>query len=643
MTDRRLVSAILLAAVASLVCALPRTSFATLRFGSLQVSGNVQSQNLVRHPDATTFEFIQNRNTARIRLDYDWLEGGKWIGKYSLPFVEKSQLSILWRGVYDSVYDTTPGFVEKEDIHGRAYGGLDVFDAATTPGSIAVQKKNGDTVRRELKPDQLELSGLSDGERDAFRFDNQLREAYVDLKFRGVPLSIRAGRQQIVWGETDNFRMLDRANSLDLTWHFQQEIPAPAFGWDEIRRPFWMLKFLYDLDNVWKLSQSYLEWYWNPGDWQPAKQAFLPRPWGLRFSNPLTNPYDGAFFFGSCVGRNRDIVTGGPRRGQSACTRLLNDTKLFGQGDYERNPFENSQVGVRYHGITPQGVEFTLNYFYQRFAGDDGTNYAPLRVLLDTPQNRARAANLYSKGIFPAEAFNPYVHTLGASANYSDETFTQTVFRFETVYDVGVPFFDLQKVGVISTPALPGITKKNMWKGMIAFDRPTWIRSLNKKSTIFLTGQFFWHYLVNNPSCRGPQGVERGAQEIANFNAEGRTRSSSCLTGGLDLPSGIRSASESFRDKIRDWETLFTFAAFTFYRGGSIIPTLGVAVDPTNQWNFEGFWAVDYVVRDDFVVNIGQRYFVTPRGHSDPIFETWGLAGLNQGRSETHLRLTWQF
>ncbi len=645
MTDRRLWSAILLAAVAGSVCALPSAGWATLRFGSLQVSGNVQSQNLVRTPDASTYEFIQNRNTAKIRLDYDWLDGGKLIGKYSLPFVERSQLSLLWRGVYDSVYDTTPGFVEKTDIHGRAYGGLNVYDAATAPGSVAVLKqRTGETIRRRIKPDQLELTGLSSDARDALKFDNQLREAYIDLKFRGVPLSIRAGRQQIVWGETDNFRMLDRANSLDLTWHFQQEIPAPAFGWDEIRRPFWMLKFLYDLDNVWRFSQSYLEWYWNPGDWKPAKQAFLPRPWGLRFADPLTNPYDGAFFFGSCVGRDSDIVRGGPRRGQSACTRLINDTELFGQGDYNQNPLENSQVGVRYHGISPQGIEFTLNYFYQRFAGDDGTNYAPLKVLLakDDPDG-AQAAALYRQGIFPAEAFNPYVHTLGASANYSDEAYTQAVFRFETVYDVGIPFFDLQKVGVISTPALPGITKKNMWKGMIAFDRPTWIRMLNKKSTVFLTGQFFWHYLVNNPECRGPQGRPRGAQEIANFQAANRTRSSSCLTGGLDLPSGIRSASESFRDKIRDWETLFTFAAFTFYRGGSIIPTVGVAVDPTNQWNFEGFWAVDYVVRDDFVVNIGQRYFVTPHGTSTPIFETWGLAGLNAGRSETHLRLTWQF
>jgi hypothetical protein len=642
MMGRRLSSAILLAL---LLAGGPRSAVATLRFGALQISGNVQSQNLVRHPDASTYEYIQNRNTARLRLDYDWLEGGKLIGKYSLPFVERSQLSILWRGVYDSIYDTTPGFIEKEDIHGRAYGGRNVFEAATAPQSIAVPRRAPKApALRRLTPNQLEISGLSQGERDAFKFDNQLREAYIDLKLRGVPLSMRLGRQQIVWGETDNFRMLDRANSLDLTWHFQQEIPAPAFGWDEIRRPFWMLKFLYDLDNVWKFSQSYLEWYWNPGDWRPAKQAFLPRPWGLRFYDPLQNPYDGAFFFGSCAAdTNPNTVTSGPRRGQPACTRLIGGTKLFGQGDYERNPLDNSQVGVRYHGISPQGIEFTLNYFYQRFAGDDGTNYAPLKVLLDTPENQARASRLYTKGIFPAEAFNPYVHTIGASANYSDETFTQTVFRFETVYDVGVPFFDLQKVGVVSTPALPGVTKKNMWKGMIAFDRPTWIRALNKKSTVFLTGQFFWHYLVNNPECKGPQGVSRGAQEIANFTAENRARSSSCLTGGLDLPSGIRNSSEAFRDKIRDWETLFTFAAFTFYRGGSIIPTVGVAVDPTNQWNFEGFWAVDYVVRDDFVVNIGQRYFVTPRGNSNPIFETWGLAGLNAGRSETHLRITWQF
>jgi hypothetical protein len=54
------------------------------------------------------------------------------------------------------------------------------------------------------------------------------------------------------------------------------------------------------------------------------------------------------------------------------------------------------------------------------------------------------------------------------------------------------------------------------------------------------------------------------------------------------------------------------------------------------------FWDLDYVVRDDFVVNIGQHYFVNPKGKDD-LFSSWGLAGLNSGRSETVLRLTYQF
>jgi hypothetical protein len=658
MTDRRRWSAVALALVAIVVGGGTHRAQATVRFGDLNISGNLQSQNLARTPDPSTWEYIQNRNTAHISLDYDWLKGGKFIGKYNIPFIEASQLSILWRGVYDGVYGFTPGFLQKEDIHGRAYGSngnLTLFQAATQQG-INVPLKNGTQATRFFTTNQLELTGLSHGELDALAFENQLREAYVDLKMRGVPLSIRAGRQQIVWGETDNFRMLDRANSLDLSWHFQQEIPAPGFGWDEIRRPFWMIKFLYDLDQVGPLAQSFLEWYWNPGDWYPAKQAYLPQPWGLPFYNSLTNPYDGAFYFGNCSTDSPYVVPGGPRKGQRACTALMNGTRLFEQGNYSRNALDNSQVGVRYHGIAPFGLEFTLNYFYQRFAGDDGTNYAPIRALADTPENNVRAANLYKQGIFPAEAYSPYVHTVGISANYSDEEYTQTVWRFESIYDIGVPFFDASKVTVVSTPALPGITKKNMWKGMVGFDRPTWMRFLNKKSTIFLSGQFFWHYLTNDNQCpvtvRDPNTGQvtyhgYGGQTVANLLATQRKKYhqnvGECLVGGLDLPSGLRGSSVAFRDKVRTWESLFTFAAFTFYKGGSIVPTLGFAVDPVNQWNMEPFWAVDYVLRDDLVVNLAQRYFFTPRGRSTPIFETWGLAGLNAGRSETSLRLTYQF
>src|SRR5262245_10701889 len=602
----------------------PRPAGATQKFGPIQLSGNLQTLNIARTPDQSEYQYIMNRNVAHIRLDYDWLQSGKFYNKYDIPFIESSHLSVLWRGVYDSVYDTTPGFHVREDIHGKAYAGNLTLNE--------YRKVKG------LPRSVLQLNGLSSEERDALKFDNQLREFYSDIKFRNIPLTVRAGRQQIVWGETDNFRMLDRANSLDLTWHFQQEIPPPAYGWDEIRRPFWMIKFLYDLGDVWKLSQNFLEWYWNPGDWYPAKQTFLPRPWGLPILNPLTNPVDGVFIGGPC-GVSSNIIRTGPNAGLGQCTQLINGTRLFEQGNYDRNPLDNSQFGIRYHGIMPFGLEFTINYFYQRWGGDDGTNYAQLQGLPNTPANATKTQQLEQRGIFPAEFIAPYVQTIGTSGNYSDETYTQAVFRYETIFDTGIPFYDVAKETTIDRPLLPGISNKNMWKGMIAFDRPTWIKTLNKKSTIFLTGQFFWHYLINNPSCK--------AEDVANFSTAQKKAVGSCLVGGLDLPSTARlgnsPAEPSFRDKIRDWESIFTLAAFTFYRGGSIVPVVGMAVDWVNQWNMEPFFTVDYVVRDDFVVNIAQRYFVTPRGHSTPIFETWGLAGLNADRSETELRLTYQF
>src|SRR5262245_248960 len=528
MKNRRLWSMVLAGLVASGPMALPRPADATLRFGDLQLSGNVQSQNLMRTPDPSTWEFIQNRNTTHIRLDYDWLQGGKFITKYDIPFIEKSSFTLLWRGVYDSIYDTTPGFLQKEDIHGRNYGatrdangqlinGRSYFQQATEVGIPNIPGKT--PAFKRLTIDNLGLNGLGQDALDTLKFENELRELWMDIKFRGVPLTVRAGRQQIVWGETDNFRMLDRANSLNLTWHFQQEIPAPAFGWDEIRRPFWMLKFLYDIGDVFTFTQTFLEWYWNPGDWYPATQAFLPRPCGLPFLAPLANPVHRPF-------RSAPRGDSQVRRinGLGACTQRMNGTTLFKQGNYERNPLENSQVGVRLHSIAPFGLEFSFVYFYQRWAGDDGTNYAPLRGLAKNPDNIAESKRLVTRGIFPAEQYSPYVHSLGLAANYSDEQYTQAVFRFETIYDVGIPFFDVARETVVDTPALPGIRKKNMWKGMIAFDRPTWIRWLNKKSTWFLTGQFFWHYLVNNTSC--------DPQTVANLDGAGKRRVGSCLVGG---------------------------------------------------------------------------------------------------------------
>jgi hypothetical protein len=105
---------------------------ATVSYGPLQLSGSLQAQNLFRHPDASHWSITQQRNTARLQLEYKWLQNGKLIDKYTVPFVQRSDLFLLYRGVYDSIYDFTPGFIEKSDIHGDVYQGKSLYDYAKT-------------------------------------------------------------------------------------------------------------------------------------------------------------------------------------------------------------------------------------------------------------------------------------------------------------------------------------------------------------------------------------------------------------------------------------------------------------------------------------------------------------------------------
>jgi hypothetical protein len=86
---------------------------------------------------------------------------------------------------------------------------------------------------------------------------------------------------------------------------------------------------------------------------------------------------------------------------------------------------------------------------------------------------------------------------------------------------------------------------------------------------------------------------------------------------------------------------LATFAILGFYRGGSMVPSMVYLLDPVNSYSQEVVWGVDWFLTPNFGVNLSQRYIINPKREVN--FEPWGLGGLNAGRSETGLRLTYQF
>ncbi len=643
-------------------------------YGDMDLSGRLRATNIVRHQDWDNLAFIMQRNELKLRFEWKWLQRGKAFKRWQVPWLSRSDLFMVYRGIYDSTYDITPGQIERKDLSGRPLSARDVS-----------------------------LETISKSTRDQIKFNNRIREAYLDLYFKHIPLTLRVGKQQVVWGESDGFRMLDRANTLDLSWHFFQELPPPGFGFDELRKPFWMIKGLWDFKQLGPLSQPFLEFYWNPGDWDPGDIAFLPRPWGVRILDPISNAKGTGALQSSFCDPAR--VPGLP---PGTCASLFKGTTLFRQGDYRRNPLENSQFGVRFHFITPQGFELTFNYLYQRWSPDG----SPTALVRGIPFNRTihvKDTNPFVPGNQPGdvpaagpggfcdglrkdpaspfsppwaanqlclEYFAPYIHTIGFSMNYFEADWTQTVWRLETIIDFNLPFYDGDKQVALfgsdpnctpgncrtSNTLLPGITHKNMWKGMLAFDRPTWIKWLNKQTTFFVTGQLFWHYIINH---------ERRRCAIGDDPANGYTASpkepcgsadayllpgeQTGLIGPLDFPT-LDEPQPKQRDTIHQWEILGTLAVLGFYRGGSLVPALIYLLDPVNSYSQELAFGIDWFIRPDIAVNFTTRLIWAGApwdaydGHksdSDPdegeIFDPWFLAGGSRGRSESGIMFTWQF
>jgi len=85
----------------------------------------------------------------------------------------------------------------------------------------------------------VELNGFNDSEAIDTFGDNQsytqrdaLREAYVDTEYEGV--SLRIGKQQVVWGTADGMKLLDAINPTDYTEMAQNQM-------EDSRIPLWMV------------------------------------------------------------------------------------------------------------------------------------------------------------------------------------------------------------------------------------------------------------------------------------------------------------------------------------------------------------------------------------------------------------------
>ena len=591
------------------------TVSATIKYGDFQLSGNFETMNSMRHASEQEYQFIGNRNTFRARVDWDWLKDGNFLNKFNVPFLESSKLFVLYRGVYDSFYDIAP--------HDRQHG----------------QTRYDDLIGGRI-------SDLSDDLRDAYKWDNSLREIYIDAKVKDLPLSIRAGRQQVIWGESDNFRLGDIWNPLDFSWHAQQD------SWEQLRIPLWLIKGLWDFGQIGPLSNSFLEVVWNPGDYNPTKTQFLPKPWAVPYANPL-----------------RPGQISSSSSGLISSLYDLNGTSLR-KGDFKRNPAEASEIGTRFHFVTPQGIELSANYLYGRGRGPIGVSGIGTRIkqvnvpvenlpafggvpvgTYQVDQNDPNSVQPVGRAIVDAKAVHPYTHMFGLNGNYFDGDFTQAVLRWEMLYVMGQPVTTTEAKYLPPVYATQGgvpiqfagygpqnMAKRDVWGGMIGWDRPTWIRLLNKKNTFFLSFQFFYQYIFGGHFDNLIN--SSGAGDKPYFGPMGQWVTGP-YTGQVERQA-LSAPGIGNGDKMHQWESLITFVANTYYMGGTLQPQVVQAIDPVDSTGLSA-WSAEYFVSNDLIVSLSQKFYYKFGSNMWPANDPWFAGGRFARRDETVLKVTYQY
>ena len=149
-----------------------------------------------------------------------------------------------------AVFSASTAFAEAEVTGKIVHESAKFTTSGTTIGAATAQDKEYfkqetsarifiDGEASENATYHVELQGFNDGQANGDYRNNEnytqrdvLREAYVDTELNGF--SIRAGKQQVVWGTADGMKLLDAINPTDYSEMAQNQM-------EDSRIPVWMI------------------------------------------------------------------------------------------------------------------------------------------------------------------------------------------------------------------------------------------------------------------------------------------------------------------------------------------------------------------------------------------------------------------
>lgn len=234
-------------------------------------------------------------------------------------------------------------------------------------------------------------------------YDDFLREAFIDYSLDELPkeygtLFTRLGKQQVVWGKADGFRLLDLINS--------QDFREPFYAvFEEVRIPLWMVRLDYGLPrNV--LENASMQVVFSPLYQSDTFPPAIVSPWSFRAFDTFQQ---GVNALGIPVIEN-----------------------LFDQPVDPAANFANAEAGARWsHWIQEFG--YTLNYYW------DWSNLPHAKAAL-----RSRPGTTVPQFVYKNAPDR--VHKIGASFDYNLHEvpligWKNVVLRAELLGSIDAPFY----------------------------------------------------------------------------------------------------------------------------------------------------------------------------------------------------------
>ncbi len=450
--------------------------------------------------DFNHWDLVEARQLADVRPDYHMIKNYKLLGRFDTLLIKDADFFGYYRPWYDA-YGTLKN-------HGR-------------------QKPNEDAEQYDMK-DSNKLAGSLQNE----YFKDDFREYYAQLNFTDN-FSMRIGKQQVIWAETDALSGTEVTNPVNVAWHGVYGAESP----EDIRTNLRMIKLNYILPDFFKTANNEFEGFIIPGDWEPTRSDTDPRnPWvvpvpfgsqnepfalsinqsGQQLGvNELPNVDDKAMIFlpiGPCVGRVAHGAAAGQCRGHQYgefYDVLLGSQKLTSR--YPSNSLQNSEFGLRLSSLLPigNGLQASFIYLYEFRDARANTCYACTGLVTGEP-----GAFPIAPGLMIIPNFFPFGHPragvpvggtvetvgtvdyrrnqfFGMTGTYYDKDVTDVVYRYDLLY---------QPDHAVAAPLQPtGSAWTEMTRWIIAGDRPTYIPWLSKQHT-FLTAQYTMTWLPDRPT-----------------------------------------------------------------------------------------------------------------------------------------------